>query len=84
MNTTPEIEIEDQESTRKDINDFRLVMSTIKSATEDQAIAAAQERKELFDRQVGLLVKAKQKAGWTSRRIKRFIKTTFNVDINFK
>lgn len=84
MDTKTEIEIEDQESTRKDINDFRLVMSTIKSASEDQAIAAAKERKELFDYQVGLLVKAKQKAGWTSRRIKRFIKKTLNVDVNFK
>jgi hypothetical protein len=80
MNSTPEIELEDREATRKDIEEFRTVLSTIKSASEDKAA----EREELFQKQVGLLIKAKQKAGWTSRRISRYIKRNLNLNINFK
>lgn len=37
-----------------------------------------------FDHKVGLLVKEKQKLGWNSRRIRRYVKTNFNLTINIQ
>jgi hypothetical protein len=47
-------------------------------------VKPAADPNERFNKQIDLLIKAKFKLGWNKRRVTRYIKKQFNINLTFE